>query len=69
MNKVESFMNGQRFDDLDEVVLTAHTPVLATPAVTLAGAAGVTGIIAAYAVGRAEGGAGPAGGGGGGGSR
>ena len=53
MNKVESFMNGQQFDDLNEVVLTAYTPV---PAVTLAGAAGVTGVIGAYALGRAQGG-------------
>ena len=56
MNNVESFMNGQQFDDLNEVVLTAYTPVLATPAVTLAGAAGVTGVIGAYALGRAQGG-------------
>ena len=68
MNKLEAFMNEQQLDDLDEVVLTAHTPVLATPTVTLAGAAGVTGVVAAYVIGRTQGGGetGPAGGGGGG---
>ena len=64
MNKLEAFMNEQQLADLDEVVLTAHTPVLATPTITLAGAAGVTGVIGAYALGRAQGQAGPAGGGG-----